>query len=120
MPPGDPGEEDQKFPKIFCNSAPPFLLTSIDDQLCPGINASDFMKTISYSPKLMGLRAACLWLSLSLSGFSQGLEGKGNAVGASAEDIFRLRVFEEPLVPVAGAPTAGENAELIAAVNGYA
>jgi RHS repeat-associated protein len=34
-------------------------------------------------------------------------------------DIFRLRVFDEPLVPVGGEPTADENAALAAALQQY-
>jgi len=35
------------------------------------------------------------------------------------EDIFRARVFEEPLVPVGGEPSSAENAALAAALLGY-
>jgi hypothetical protein len=38
----------------------------------------------------------------------------------SAEEIFKARVFEEPLVPIRSEPTAGENADLAAALAGYA
>ncbi len=34
-------------------------------------------------------------------------------------EIFRVRVFEEPLVPVGGEPTVAENADLAAALLGY-
>src|SRR5882762_301616 len=37
-----------------------------------------------------------------------------------AQDIFRARVFEEPLVPIGGEPGAAENAALAAALLGYA
>jgi len=36
------------------------------------------------------------------------------------EELFRARIFEEPLVPVGGVPTAAENAALAAALRGYA
>src|ERR1035441_5595663 len=35
------------------------------------------------------------------------------------EDIFRARVFEEPLVPVGGEPSSAENAALAVALLGY-
>jgi RHS repeat-associated protein len=35
-------------------------------------------------------------------------------------EIFRARVFEEPLVPIGGEPSAGENAALATALLGYA
>jgi RHS repeat-associated protein len=38
----------------------------------------------------------------------------------TAQEIFRARVFEEPLVPIGGEPTAEENAALAAALLGYA
>jgi RHS repeat-associated protein len=37
----------------------------------------------------------------------------------SKEDIGRARVFEEPLIPVGGEPTASENTDLAAALVGY-
>src|SRR5436309_2324181 len=36
------------------------------------------------------------------------------------EEFFRAHVFPEPLVPVGGEPTAAENADLAAALQGYA
>jgi hypothetical protein len=36
------------------------------------------------------------------------------------QEIFRARVFEEPLVPIGGVPTADENSDLAAALLGYA
>jgi RHS repeat-associated protein len=38
----------------------------------------------------------------------------------TTEEIFRARVFEEPLVPIGGEPTPAENAALAAALRGYA
>lgn len=38
----------------------------------------------------------------------------------TTEEIFRARVFEEPLVPVGGEPTPAENTALAAALRGYA
>src|SRR3954468_131786 len=38
---------------------------------------------------------------------------------ATTQEIFRMRVFEEPLVPIGGEPTAAENAELADALLGY-
>ncbi|MCW5554807.1 MAG: hypothetical protein KIS67_21920 [Verrucomicrobiae bacterium] len=38
----------------------------------------------------------------------------------TAQEIFRARVFEEPLVPIGGEPGAEENAALAAALLGYA
>ena len=38
----------------------------------------------------------------------------------TTEELFRARVFEEPLVPVRGEPTAADNAALAAALEGYA
>jgi len=38
----------------------------------------------------------------------------------TVEEIFRAHVFQEPLVPVGGEPTAAENADLAAALSGYA
>ena len=38
----------------------------------------------------------------------------------TTQEIFRARVFEEPLVPVGGEPNADENATLAAALLGYA
>src|SRR5580765_5046069 len=38
----------------------------------------------------------------------------------TTEELYRARVFDEPLVPVGGAPTAEENAALAAALVGYA
>jgi len=38
----------------------------------------------------------------------------------TAEDIFRARVFEEPLVPMGAEPTAQENADFAAALVSYA
>jgi YD repeat-containing protein len=37
----------------------------------------------------------------------------------TAEEIFRARVFEEPLVPVGGEPTAADNSAMAAALVGY-
>ena len=37
-----------------------------------------------------------------------------------AGDFFRVRVFEEPLVPIGGEPVPAENAALAAALTGYA
>ena len=37
----------------------------------------------------------------------------------TAQDIFRARVFEEPLVPIGAAPTPAENAAFAAALLGY-
>jgi RHS repeat-associated protein len=45
-----------------------------------------------------------------------GLEFSANP---SPEEIFRARVFAEPLVPVGGEPTAAENAALTTALLGY-
>src|SRR5450432_22357 len=36
------------------------------------------------------------------------------------EEFFRARVFAEPLVPIGGKPTAGENSDLATALLGYA
>jgi RHS repeat-associated protein len=38
----------------------------------------------------------------------------------TVQEIFRARVFEEPLVPIGGEPTASENAALAEALVGYA
>ena len=38
----------------------------------------------------------------------------------TAEEFFRARVFDEPLVPVAGEPSAAENLALASALQGYA
>ena len=38
----------------------------------------------------------------------------------TVQEIFRARIFEEPLVPIGGEPTADENAALAAALLGYA
>ena len=38
----------------------------------------------------------------------------------TTQEIFRARVFEEPLVPIGGEPTGDENAALVAALLGYA
>lgn len=38
----------------------------------------------------------------------------------SAEDIFRARIFEEPLVPMCAEPTPEENADFAAALVNYA
>jgi hypothetical protein len=38
----------------------------------------------------------------------------------TAQDLFRVRVFEEPLVPIGGEPTPAENAALATALKGYA
>src|ERR1051325_3689862 len=37
----------------------------------------------------------------------------------SAEDLMRIRVFEEPLVPVRGEPAVAENVALAAALSDY-
>jgi hypothetical protein len=46
-----------------------------------------------------------------------GLEFSANP---TTQEIFRARVFEEPLVPIGGEPGADENADLAAALLGYA
>lgn len=46
-----------------------------------------------------------------------GLEFSANP---TIQEIFRARVFEEPLVPIGGQPSADENAALTAALLGYA
>src|SRR5262245_54431607 len=38
----------------------------------------------------------------------------------TAQEIFRARIFEEPLVPIGGEPDADENSALVAALLGYA
>src|SRR5690348_12495476 len=38
----------------------------------------------------------------------------------TVQELFRARVFEEPLVPVGGEPSAAENADLATALRGYA
>src|SRR5690349_18082383 len=38
----------------------------------------------------------------------------------TSQEIFRARVFEEPLVPIGAEPTAEENAALATALLGYA
>jgi hypothetical protein len=38
----------------------------------------------------------------------------------NTEDIFRARIFEEPLVPMGAEPTPGENADFAAALTAYA
>lgn len=38
----------------------------------------------------------------------------------TSQEIFRARVFEEPLVPIGGEPSAEENAALVGALLGYA
>ena len=38
----------------------------------------------------------------------------------TAEDIFRARIFEEPLVPMGAEPTPEENADFAAALVNYA
>src|SRR6185436_15156962 len=38
----------------------------------------------------------------------------------TAEEFLRVRVFEEPLVPVGGYPTGDENSALAAALQNYA
>lgn len=40
-------------------------------------------------------------------------------ISPSAQEIFRIRVFEDPLVPVGGEPTADENAALAGALARY-
>lgn len=37
----------------------------------------------------------------------------------TVDELFRARVFAEPLVPIGGKPTAGENSDLAAALLGY-
>src|SRR4051812_46916483 len=37
----------------------------------------------------------------------------------TTQEIFRARIFEEPLVPIDGEPTAADNAALAAALLGY-
>jgi len=37
----------------------------------------------------------------------------------TTQEIFRARVFEEPLVPIGGEPTADENASMATALRGY-
>ena len=46
-----------------------------------------------------------------------GLEFSANP---TTQEIFRARVFEEPLLPIGGEPSAEENAALAAALLGYA
>jgi len=41
------------------------------------------------------------------------------SLSPTPQDIFRARIFEEPLVPVGGEPSAAENAALAAALLGY-
>src|SRR5882672_3092933 len=38
----------------------------------------------------------------------------------TVEEFFRARVFDEPLVPVAGEPSVAENVALASALQGYA
>ena len=40
--------------------------------------------------------------------------------GPTVEEFFRAHIFQEPLVPVGGEPTAAENTDLAAALMGYA
>jgi len=62
-------------------------------------------------------------LALACWIFSQGTPGITIAVElssvASPQEIFRARVFEEPLVPVGGEPTPAENAALAVALQAY-
>jgi RHS repeat-associated protein len=44
----------------------------------------------------------------------------GLPAAPTAEELFRSHVFEEPLVPVGGEPGEAENADLAAALRGYA
>src|SRR5205823_2012617 len=47
--------------------------------------------------------------------------GQGDIpVNPTPQDIFRARIFEEPLVPVEGEPSAADNADLATALRGYA
>lgn len=46
--------------------------------------------------------------------------GLALSVTPTTEELFRSRVFEEPLVPVGGEPSKAENADLAAALCGYA
>jgi RHS repeat-associated protein len=46
--------------------------------------------------------------------------GLGFSANPTTQEIFRARVFEEPLVPIGGEPSADENAALAAALIGYA
>src|SRR5260221_403194 len=41
------------------------------------------------------------------------------AATPTTQELFRARIFEEPLVPVGGEPTVAENADLAAALLGY-
>jgi RHS repeat-associated protein len=47
-------------------------------------------------------------------------QGLAFSASPTVEEIFRARVFEEPLVPIGGEPSAAENADLSAALRGYA
>src|SRR4051812_46482446 len=38
----------------------------------------------------------------------------------TVEEIFRARIFAEPLVPIGGQPNESENVDLAAALSGYA
>src|SRR5450432_2921567 len=38
----------------------------------------------------------------------------------TVEEIFRARIFEEPLVPIGEQPNESENVDLVKALNGYA
>jgi hypothetical protein len=83
-------------------------------------------------------------LALGLRANANGAEANGGAAGSPAipnrtvpqvepprtgleflanptpQELFRARVFEEPLVPIEGEPSAAENADLAAALSGYA
>ncbi len=46
--------------------------------------------------------------------------GLSFSASPTEQEIFRARVFEEPLVPIGGKPTAAENSDLAVALLGYA
>jgi RHS repeat-associated protein len=54
------------------------------------------------------------------SGVQESQRGLSITASPTSEEIFRARVFEEPLVPVGGEPSAEETAALAAALVGYA
>ena len=85
-------------------------------------------------PSAICIYAVCLLTSLAFAAMGQTpvkvnrsvpqVEPPKTALEFSAQpttqEILRARVFEEPLVPIGGEPTAEENSALAAALLGYA
>jgi len=87
--------------------------------LCAGAAAAVAQPKSASTPPESGAAPTPVTVNRTLPKVSPPKTGLELSANPTTQEIFRARVFEEPLVPVGGEPTAAENTALAAALTGY-